>query len=49
MKKEKISAIASIRNTNSLDRYLGFSFFKGRVKKDDFNFIIEKMQAQLAS
>lgn len=48
-KKEKISSISGIRETTSLEKYLGFPILKGRPKKEDFNFIIEKVQARLAS
>lgn len=48
-KREKISSISSIRSTNSLEKYLGFFMIKGRTKKEDFNFIIEKMQNRLVS
>lgn len=48
-KVDKHSAISSIRNTTSLDRYLGFPIMKGRAKKADFQFVIEKMKTRLAS
>lgn len=48
-KIEKCTSISQISSTLTLDKYLGFPIFKGRVKKDDFMFIIEKMQSRLAS
>lgn len=48
-KKAKISSLTGNRETTSLDKYLGFPMLKGRAKKEDFNFIIEKMQKRLAS
>lgn len=41
-KKKKI-------NTSALDKYLGFPMLKGRVKKADFDFIVDKVQGRLAS
>lgn len=48
-KLRKISSISNIRSTNALGKYLGFPIFQGRVKKEDFRFIIDKMQSKLAS
>jgi len=45
----KITSIFDIRCTTSLDKYLSFPILKGRPKKSDFFFIIEKMQKRLAS
>ena len=44
-----VTSIFGIRCTTSLDKYLGFPILKGRPKKSDFLFIIEKMQKRLAS
>jgi len=44
-----LTSLSGIRSTTSLDKYLGFPILKGRPKKSDFNFIIEKMQTRLAS
>lgn len=33
----------------SLEKYLGFPMLKGRARKEDFNFIIDKMHSRLAS
>jgi len=49
---EKINKLifnSGIRNTTSLGKYLGFPMLQGRPKRNDFNFIIEKMQNRLAS
>lgn len=48
-KKDKISSISSIRATNSLEKYLGFPILMGRVKKEDFYFILDKLHDRLAS
>lgn len=48
-KKGKISSLTGIRETTSLEKYLGFPMLKGRAKKEDYNFIIEQMQKRLAS
>lgn len=44
-----LTSISGIQTTNSLGKYLGFPMLHGRPKRSDFNFIIEKMQARLAS
>lgn len=44
-----MTSITSIRCTTTHDKYLGFPILKGRVKKSDFDFILDKMQARLAS
>lgn len=33
----------------SLGKYLGYPLLQGRVKRSDFNFLIEKLQSMLAS
>lgn len=48
-KIEKCTSISLVRSMLTLDRYLGFSILKRRVKKADFDFIIEKMKSRLAS
>jgi len=48
-KINNITNIFGIRSTTSLDKYLGFPMLKGRLKRIDFYFIIEKMQTRLAS
>jgi hypothetical protein len=48
-KINRLTSISIIRSTTSLDKYLGFPILKGRVKRSDFLFIIEKMQTRLAS
>lgn len=48
-KREKCTSICHIKGTLALDKYLGFPILKGRVKKTDFDFIIEKMKSRLAS
>ena len=44
-----MTSIFEIRSTISLDKYLGFPILKGMAKRNDFYFIIEKMQTRLAS
>ena len=41
--------IAKLTSTAALDKYLGFLILKGRPKRSDFYFIIEKMQTGMAS
>ncbi|CAJ2635885.1 unnamed protein product [Trifolium pratense] len=48
-KINKLTSISGIRSTSSLDKYLGFPILKGRAKRSDFHFIIDKMQSRLAS
>jgi len=48
-KINNLTSISGICNTTSLDKYLGFPILKGRLKRSDFHFIIEKMQTRLAS
>lgn len=48
-KINRLTSISGIRSTTSLDKYLGFPILKGRAKRSDFLFIIEKMQTRLAS
>jgi hypothetical protein len=48
-KVNNLTAITGIRSTTSLGKYLGFPMLKGRPKRSDFHFIIEKMQTRLAS
>jgi hypothetical protein len=42
-------SIMGIRNTSSLDKYLGFPIFHGRMKRVDYEFLIDKVQSRLAS
>jgi len=48
-KIHKLTTISGIRSTTSLDKYLGFPILKGRPKRSDFLFIIEKIQNRLAT
>jgi len=48
-KINSLTSITGIRSTTSLEKYLGFPILKGRPKRSDFHFIIEKMQNRLAS
>jgi len=48
-KINRLTSISGIRSTTSLDKYLGFPILKGRAKRTDFLFIIDKMQKRLAS
>jgi len=42
-------SVTGIRNTSSLDKYLGFPIFHGGMKKVDYEFLIDKVQSRLAS
>jgi len=44
-----LTHISGIRSRTSLGKYLGFPMLKGRPKRSDFNFIIEKMKTRLAT
>lgn len=44
-----MTAITSIHQSASLERYLGFPILTGRVWKEDFHFILEKLQTSLSS
>jgi len=44
-----LASISGIRSTTSLGKYQGFPMLNGRPKRNDFNFIIEKLQTRLAS
>jgi len=48
-KINNLTSISGIKCTTSLDKYLGFPILKGRPKKNDFNFILEKIQTRLAT
>ncbi|MCI07401.1 RNA-directed DNA polymerase (Reverse transcriptase), partial [Trifolium medium] len=48
-KINKLTSLSGIRSTVSLDKYLDFPILKGRAKRSDFNFIIDKMQSRVAS
>jgi len=48
-KINKLTTLIVIRSTTSQDKYLGFPILKGRARRSDFHFIIEKMQSRLAS
>lgn len=48
-KINRLTSISGIRSTTSLDKYIGFPILKGRAKRSDLLFIIEKMQTRLAS
>lgn len=50
VKIKKLTTISSIHCTTSLEKYLGFPILKGReASKENFLFIVEKMQSRLAS
>src|ERR1044072_9788922 len=48
-KRERITCVTSIAFTSHLDRYLGFPILKGRQKKEDYNFIVDRVAKRLAS
>lgn len=48
-KINSLTSIYGIRSTSSLDKYLAFPILKGRAKRNDFHFIIEKLQSRPAS
>jgi hypothetical protein len=48
-KVDKMTTLSNIRSTTSLGKYLGFPMISGRTKKEDFNFILDKINSRLAS
>ncbi|GAU37589.1 hypothetical protein TSUD_365100 [Trifolium subterraneum] len=48
-KVDKMTTLSNIRSTTSLGKYLGFPMISGRAKKEDFNFILDKINSRLAS
>jgi len=42
-------ATIGIRQTSSLDKYLGFPMVHGRLTKSGYEFLIDKIQRRLAS
>ncbi|XP_057419022.1 uncharacterized protein LOC130713254 [Lotus japonicus] len=47
--KDRIAAITSIPFTNNIGKYLGFPIHIGRVRKEDFSFIVDRVSARLAT
>jgi hypothetical protein len=47
-KKCKISQLSSICTAGELGKYLGFPLIQYRVKKEHFNFVIEKIERRLS-
>lgn len=48
-KKERILGVTSIPFTASLDKYTGFPIFRGRQKREHFDFILDRISKKLAS
>lgn len=48
-KKIKFTNISGISFTTNLDKYLGFPMMKGKAKKEDYNFLLDRIQSKLAS
>ncbi|PNX92520.1 ribonuclease H, partial [Trifolium pratense] len=48
-KMDKLTSLSGIRSTNALGKYLGFPMITGRVRKDDYHFILDKLNSRLAS
>lgn len=46
-KVDKFASICGFHGTKKLDRYLGFPLLSGRVKKCDFDFILDHIQGRL--
>jgi len=45
--KHDISQLSPIKFASSPGKYLGFALIQGRVKRPDFNFIIDRIQSRL--
>jgi ribonuclease HI len=48
-RREDIAAITNIHATDRFANYLGFKMFHGRVRKQDFNDVYDRITAKLAS
>lgn len=48
-KKAKVTEISGISFTTNLGKHLGFPMMKGKVKKEDYNFLLDRIQGKLAS
>lgn len=48
-KIDSIVSITGIRHTTSLERYLGFPMFHGRLGKRDYDFLVDKIHHRLNS
>lgn len=48
-KRAKIISITNMKFTNQIGKYLGFKMFQGKVMKDDFNDILDRVNSKLAS
>ena len=47
-KREKLASVSSIALVGNLGKYLGVPLVQGRVKKEDFNFLIDKLKVRLS-
>lgn len=47
-KISKFASITSFQHTSNLGKYIGFPLLTGRVKKNDFGYILEKVNSRLA-
>lgn len=43
------TSITDIRDTSTFDRYFGLPILQGRTKKEDLDFVIEKLQKRVKS
>ncbi|PNX79499.1 ribonuclease H [Trifolium pratense] len=48
-KRESIANCSNIQATDRFENYLGFKMFYGRVRKQDFNVVYDRVTAKLAS
>lgn len=48
-KRDKIKQVPRLNFTNDIGKYLGFKIFHGRVTKEDFNGILDRVNSKLAS
>ena len=44
----RLSAVSSISFASNLGKYLGFPLIHGRMKKADFQFLLDKMRSRLS-
>jgi hypothetical protein len=48
-KRESIAICSNIQATDRFEKYLGFKMFYGRVRKQDFSMVYDRVTAKLAS
>ncbi|XP_057418950.1 uncharacterized protein LOC130713176 [Lotus japonicus] len=47
--RNRIVALTSIPFTENFDKYLGFPIYKGRARREDFQFVVDRVTSRLAT